>query len=53
MRHTVMKDSPSVSSPDTGSDSHRGLALRKGTDSDELLPHTLVLTLLYRSVDVL
>lgn len=42
MRHTVMKDSPLVSSPDTESDSRQGLALRKGTHNDELFPHILV-----------
>lgn len=51
-RHTVMTDSPSASSPDTGSDSHQALALRKATDSDEPLPrHTF--QFLYRSVDLL
>lgn len=47
-----MTDSPSASSPDTGSDSHQALALRKATDSDEPLPrHTF--QFLYRSVDLL
>lgn len=36
MTHTVKKDSLSVSSPDTGSDSHRGRTLGTGTKSHEL-----------------
>lgn len=49
-RHTVMKDSPSASSPDRGSDSHPDLALSKETDNDEVL-RPAYFRGLYRLVD--
>lgn len=44
-----MKDCLWASSPDTGSDSHPGLALRKGTGNDEIL-HSRTFRALFRSV---
>lgn len=38
VRRTVTKDSPWASSPDTGSGSRQGPALRKATRGDEPLP---------------